>query len=99
MSGRAPAFCSKVCRRWRNVAAPSDVVFDRMEDAGECARIIANYTTKVEAEEVRLARCGEHIWVRLQGRRCETVNLVLRTPRDTPSGPQSYPQAVAVSTV
>lgn len=71
-----------------------DVVFERMEDMGECARIISSYTAKVGAEEIRLARCGEHIWIRLQGRRCETVNLVLRAP-DTASGLPAYPPAAA----
>jgi hypothetical protein len=55
-----------------------DVVFDRMEDATECARIIGSYTAKVGAEEVRLAQCGAHIWIRLEGEQRETVNLVLR---------------------
>jgi len=94
-----PSILQQGLRALAQRRGPGDVVFDRMEGAGECAHIIANYTTKVGAEEVRLARCGEHIWVRLQGLRCETVDLVLRTPRDTPSGPQTYPQAVAVSTV
>jgi hypothetical protein len=56
-----------------------DVVFDRVTDAGECAHIIGNYSAKVGAEEVRLAGCGEHLWIRLECRRQEAVNLVLRT--------------------
>jgi hypothetical protein len=60
--------------------AAKDVVFDRLENAGECARIIGSYATKVAAEEVRLAACGKHIWIRLEGRQRETVNLVLRAP-------------------
>jgi len=55
----------------------SDVVFERMEDAGECAHIIGNYSAKVEATEIRLARCGNYLWVRLERMRQETVNLVL----------------------
>ncbi len=57
-----------------------DVVFDRVEDNAECARIIGNYAAKVRAEEVRLARCGEHLWIRLERLREEAVNLVLRVP-------------------
>jgi len=52
----------------------------RVEDAGECAHIIGNYATKVEAEEVRFARCGEHLWIRLERLQQEAVNLVLRVP-------------------
>jgi hypothetical protein len=57
----------------------SDVVFERMEDAGECAHIIGNYSAKVKAREVRLARCGDHLWIRLERLRQEAVTLVLRT--------------------
>jgi hypothetical protein len=55
-----------------------DVVFDRVADAGECAHIIGNYTAKVKAEEVRMARCGDHLWVRLERLGHDAVNLVLR---------------------
>ena len=58
----------------------TDVVFDRVEDLGECAHIIGNYSAKIKAEEVRLARCGEHLWIRLERLRHEAVNLVLRVP-------------------
>jgi len=57
-----------------------DVVFDRTEDARECARIIASYSAKIAAEEVRVARCGKHIWIRLENLDSESVNLVLRAP-------------------
>jgi hypothetical protein len=73
-----------------------DVVFDHTEDAGECARIIGNYAARVGAEEIRLARCGEHIWARLHGLRCETVNLVVRTRRDEASAVSAHaPTTVA----
>lgn len=55
-----------------------DVVIEHVEDTGECARIVGNYSAKVGAEEVRFARCGEHLWIRLTRRRRETLNLVLR---------------------
>jgi hypothetical protein len=62
-----------------------DVVFDHTEDSGECARIIGNYAARVGAEEIRMARCGEHIWARLYRLRCESVNLVVRTRSDAAS--------------
>lgn len=55
-----------------------DVIFHRRQNASECARIIGNYSAKVGAEEVRLARCGEHLWIRLERLRQEAVTLVLR---------------------
>jgi hypothetical protein len=73
-----------------------DVIFDHTEDADECARIIGNYATRIEAEEIRLATCGEHIWVRLQKSRSETVNLVVRTRRDVAP---AYPPMSAASAV
>ncbi|MFZ0814071.1 MAG: hypothetical protein WAM78_01060, partial [Candidatus Sulfotelmatobacter sp.] len=76
-----------------------DVVFDRTESAGECARIIGNYATRIEAEEIRLAACGEHIWVRLQKRRSETVNLVVRTRRDVAPDPPAHSAAATASAV
>ncbi|MGD0570056.1 MAG: hypothetical protein ABSA78_16765 [Candidatus Sulfotelmatobacter sp.] len=63
----------------------SDIVFDRVQNAGECIRIIGNYSANVRAQEVRLARCGEHLWVRLERLRQETVNLVLRLPANISS--------------
>ncbi len=60
-----------------------DVVFDRMEDAGECARIVGSYTTRMQAEEVRLVRCGSHLWIRLERPRRPAVNMVLRAPLES----------------
>lgn len=57
---------------------PGDVIFDRIKDAGECAGIIGSYSTAVRAEVVRLAQCGEHIWVRLERAQEKTVTLVMR---------------------
>jgi hypothetical protein len=67
-----------------------DVVFDRVEDAGECARIIASYSARIRAGEVRLAECGTHIWIRLEGQPGETVNLVLRAPGRAASNPVDH---------
>jgi hypothetical protein len=58
----------------------SDVVFDGVQNGAECARIIGNYTANVRAHEVRLARCGDHLWVRLERFRQDAVNLILRAP-------------------
>jgi hypothetical protein len=57
----------------------SDVVFERMEDTRECANIIGSYSAKVKAEEIRVARCGDYLWIRLERLREEAVTLLLRT--------------------
>ncbi len=56
----------------------SDVVFDRLEDTHECVQIIGSYSAKVKAEEIRIALCGDHLWVRLERLRQEAVTLLLR---------------------
>ena len=73
----------------------TDVVFDRVEDVSECAHIIGNYSAKIRAEEVRLVRCGEHLWIRLERLRHEAVNLVLRVP----AGGSEFPVLSSESSV
>lgn len=77
--------CPSVLRRALESLAQrhraGDVVFDRMGDTAECARIIASYAAKVGAEKVRLARCGQYLWIRLERPVHEPVNLVLRCPQ------------------
>jgi hypothetical protein len=58
----------------------ADVIFDRTDGPGECARIIGNYSARVKAEEIRMAQCGEHLWVRLERHPNKAVTLVLRSP-------------------
>jgi hypothetical protein len=60
--------------------AASDVIFDGVQNGVECARIIGNYTANVRAHEIRLTRCGDHLWVRLERFRQDAVNLILRVP-------------------
>jgi coenzyme F420-reducing hydrogenase delta subunit len=74
----------------------TDVVFDRVEDLGECAHIIGNYSAKIRAEEVPLARCGEHLWIRLERLRHEAVNLVLRVPTGSSDFPVLSSQSSAL---
>jgi hypothetical protein len=39
--------------------------FDRRSSSAETARITGSYVARVGAEDVRIARCGPYIWVRL----------------------------------
>jgi hypothetical protein len=57
-----------------------DATFDRVADPGEFARIVRSYAASVEAAEVRLVACGEHIWVRLERQPRPPVSLVLNFP-------------------
>jgi hypothetical protein len=76
-----------------------DVVFDRVESAGECAHIIGSYSAKVKAQEVRLVRCGEHLWIRLERLRQEAINLVLRVPADSTARLPLFSTASAASAI
>jgi hypothetical protein len=77
----------------------SDIVFDRVGDADECARLVSNYAVKVRAQKVRLARCREYLWIRLERLRQEPINLVLRASADTTTGFPLYPATVAASAI
>jgi hypothetical protein len=55
----------------------NDVVFRRSEEAWAGARIVAGYAEKVLAEELRMARCGDYLWARLERPAHTAINLVL----------------------
>jgi hypothetical protein len=59
-----------------------DVVIDSVQDESECARIIGSYIAKINAREIRLARCGKHVWARLSRER-SAINLVLNVPENS----------------
>ncbi len=73
-----PSILQKSLQARTRPRGASDIVIDGVEDARECAHIIGSYSAKLKAEEVRFARCGEHLWIRLERLRHETINLVLR---------------------
>jgi hypothetical protein len=58
----------------------AEVVFDRVADTAEFARILRSYAHRLAASEVRLAPCGPYVWLRLERSRRSPVNLLLRTP-------------------
>jgi len=56
----------------------SEIVLD-LADAGEFARIVQSYSVRVAASEIRIAACGEHLWVRLLRPAHHALDLVLRS--------------------
>jgi hypothetical protein len=54
-----------------------DIFFDRVEDDAECSRIVGSYAAKISAKELRMARCGKYLWVRLESSAQTAINLVL----------------------
>jgi len=74
---------------------PAEVVFDRVADGAEFARIIRSYATRLAASEIRLVPCGPHIWIRLERPPLDAVNLLLRAPLE-PTGAALAPWFPAV---
>lgn len=71
------------------VRRPLEFVFDRVEDVAECARIVGSYSAKLSAEEIRLIRCGPHLWIRLDREQQDPVHLIVRSADFRPSGLRS----------
>jgi hypothetical protein len=62
----------------------SELVFERVADTAELARIIRSYSVCADATEVRLAACGPHLWVRLLRSPRHPLDLLLRGASQTP---------------
>ena len=97
MVGCHTEFClavpSLVRQRLEALAGPrveSEVVFDRVADSSECARIIRSYALRLSASEIRLAACGPQLWVRLLRPSHPPLDLLLRSSGDA-SGQSSLP--------
>jgi hypothetical protein len=73
-----------------------EVVFDRVEDVAESARIVRSYAARVSATEIRLTSCGDQLWIRLLRPSARTssgrpLDLLLQTPPDSAvSAPRSF---------
>jgi len=103
------------CRTEPCVAAPSllrknlqtlserreehEIVFERVADAAEYARIIRSYSIRITASEIRMACCGPHLWVRLLRPSGTPLDLLLRSPRETASLASPAPFLAAVAAV
>ena len=59
-----------------------EVVFDRVADNHESARIIRSYAMKLDVPEVRMVVCGRYIWVRLKPAFRAAVDLLLSSVSD-----------------
>lgn len=54
-----------------------DVNFDNVRFPDEVTRITSSYAVKLNAMELRLAACGDYVWVRILTRN-ESTNLLFR---------------------
>lgn len=51
--------------RSRRSSGPDAQVFAGIMDPREMARIAASYLTRLNSDEIRIVRCGAHIWIRM----------------------------------
>jgi hypothetical protein len=54
-----------------------EFLFESWRDTTETARLITTYVLKFGAKDVRLAVCGDYLWVRLQSAN-EATSLLFR---------------------
>jgi hypothetical protein len=80
-----PSILEEKLQAFLRLHSTGNLVFDRLQDTREAARIIASYATNAKADEVRVARCGEHWWVRLERGRRAAITLVLKTKSQFPA--------------
>jgi hypothetical protein len=55
----------QVLERIGHERRPGEMLFEGWRDVTEMARITCGYALKLGAQEVRVAACGEYVWVRL----------------------------------
>jgi hypothetical protein len=80
--------------RLRQQPRPYDVEFGPVRDVVEMSRIGLSYVTRLGAEEIRTARVGALIWLRLKaGASC--TNLMFRLRAEAQSAPIEAPPFVA----
>jgi hypothetical protein len=60
-------------------SAPGEILFEGGRDVTEMAHITCSYLHQVGAQAVRIAACGDYIWVRLQGA-SDISHLLFRRP-------------------
>jgi two-component system copper resistance phosphate regulon response regulator CusR len=87
-----PSFVRKNLQSISRHRGESEVVFDRVADAGEFSRIIQSYCVRLASPEIRLAGCGPFLWVRLLRSSRPPLDLLLRSPQADSVG--GFPPAV-----
>jgi hypothetical protein len=65
--------------RMGHEARVGDLLFESWHDAAAMARITCGYALRFGADEVRIAGCGEYVWVRLETER-QVATLLFRHP-------------------
>ena len=95
----APSLAHKNLQALSEHRAESEVVFDRVADLSESARIVQSYCARISASEIRIASCDPHLWVRLLRRSGPPLDLLLNSPMHLPPSPAARGASPAVLAV
>ncbi|HXJ85933.1 MAG TPA: hypothetical protein VMS18_03895 [Candidatus Binatia bacterium] len=74
-----PSFVRANLSDFRRHRSENEVVFKGPFDAVECSHIICSYSLRLSAVEIRLARCGPYVWVRLFQSARPPMDLLFQT--------------------
>jgi hypothetical protein len=90
----APSVLQRYLATLPETRGESEVVFERVADPAELARIVSSYGARLGASEIRLAACGPHLWIRLLRPPRPPVDLLLHSFADLAARPGfSFPSA------
>jgi hypothetical protein len=92
-----PSLVRKRMQALREHRGEDEILFDRVTDVGEFARIVHSYSARMAASEIRMATCGSHVWVRLLCPARRPFDLLLHLPREN-AAPTSQPEPAIVAT-
>jgi hypothetical protein len=69
--------------RLEQESRPCDHIFENTQEPEAITRIVTSYAAKLQATDLRLSACGEHIWCRLEAEKNSTNLLFGRPAADT----------------
>jgi len=74
-----PGFLRQVLQKLAQCRTDREIVFERLVEPAECARIVRSYAVRLSASEIRVARCDARFWVRLLRRDRTPIDLLLHS--------------------
>lgn len=77
------AAIAKLIERLRQEPRSGEVEFRSIDNPAEIVRIATSYIARLDAEEVRMSRVGDFIWLLLKNR-ATTINVTFRLQHETP---------------
>lgn len=90
-----PSFVETSLNQLGSQRGRSEIVFESAATRSEICRIVRSYCVRISAAELRLARCGRYVWIRLMGGSRSPLDLLLcqpsastRTSKDTSAASQ-----------